>query len=226
MTEFGLLLAATEHTLQPVEIALLAEREGFDALFLGEHTHLPLAAHRYSNIGDEYKQLYDPFIALTAAAAVTERLKLGTAVTLLTEHHPITLANEIATLDRISGGRVVLGVGTGWNVAEMSHFGLAFKDRWKIARERVLAMRAIWANDEAEFHGDFVDFDPIWCCRNPCNPVARRYSSAAESIPRSSPVASSSSATVGFRSTAVTSSTSPCVPCATRRNARRASSIR
>jgi probable F420-dependent oxidoreductase len=167
MTEFGVLLAATEHTLQPVEIALLAEAAGFDALFVGEHTHLPLAEHRYSNIGDEYKQLYDPFVFLTAAAAVTDRLVLGTAVTLLTEHHPITLANEIATLDRIANGRVVLGIGTGWNVAEMTNFGLDFKDRWAIARERVLAMRAIWTNDVAEFHGRFVDFDPIWCWPKP-----------------------------------------------------------
>jgi probable F420-dependent oxidoreductase len=167
MTEFGLLLAATEHTLQPVEIARLAESAGFDALFVGEHTHLPLAEHRYSNIGDEYKQLYDPFVFLTAAAAVTERLVLGTAVTLLTEHHPITLANEIATLDRISNGRVVLGIGTGWNVVEMNNFGLDFKDRWAIARERVLAMRSIWTNDVAEFHGRFVDFDPIWCWPKP-----------------------------------------------------------
>ena len=167
MTEFGVLLAATEHTLQPVEIAQLAEAEGFDALFVGEHTHLPLAEHRYSNIGDEYKQLYDPFIFLTAAAAVTERLVLGTAVTLLTEHHPITLANEIGTLDRISNGRVVLGIGTGWNTAEMGNFGLEFKDRWAIARERVVAMREIWTHDVAEFHGRFVDFDPIWCWPKP-----------------------------------------------------------
>jgi probable F420-dependent oxidoreductase len=170
MTEFGVLLAATEHTLQPTEIARLTESEGLDALFVGEHTHLPLAEHRYSNIGDEYKQLYDPFIFLTAAAVVTERLVLGTAVTLLTEHHPITLANEVATLDRISNGRVVLGIGTGWNNAEMGNFRLAFKDRWAIARERVLAMRAIWTHDEAEFHGEFVDFDPIWCWPKPVQP--------------------------------------------------------
>ena len=170
MVEFGVLLAATEHTVQPVELARLLESAGFDALFVGEHTHLPLAEHRYSNIGDEYKQLYDPFIFLTAAAAVTERLRLGTAVTLLTEHHPITLANEVATLDRISNGRVVLGVGTGWNVAEMAHFGLAYADRWKVARERVLAMKEIWTHDEAEFHGEFVDFGPIWCWPKPVQP--------------------------------------------------------
>jgi probable F420-dependent oxidoreductase len=170
MTEFGVLLAATEHTLQPVELARLLEAEGFDALFVGEHTHLPLAEHRYSNIGDEYKQLYDPFIFLAAAAAVTERLRLGTAVTLLTEHHPITLANEIGTLDRISGGRVVLGVGTGWNVGEMAHFGIPYADRWGVGRERVLAMKEIWTNDVAEFHGKFVDFGPIWCWPKPVQP--------------------------------------------------------
>ena len=168
MIEFGLMLASTQDTLQPVELARFAEERGFDALFMGEHTHLPTAPHRYGDaISDDYKKFYDPFISLSLAAAVTERLKLGTAVCLLTEHHPITLAKAVATLDHTSGGRVILGVGTGWNDAEMENYGILFKERWAVAEERILAMQAIWTQDEAEFHGKYVDFDPLWCWPKP-----------------------------------------------------------
>jgi len=168
MIEFGLMLASTQDTLQPVELARFAEERGFDALFMGEHTHLPMAPHRYGDaISDDYKKFYDPFISLSLAAAVTERLKLGTAVCLLTEHHPITLAKAVATLDHTSGGRVILGVGTGWNDAEMENYGILFRERWAVAEERILAMQAIWTHDEAEFHGKYVDFDPLWCWPKP-----------------------------------------------------------
>ena len=168
MIEFGLMLASTQDTLQPVELARFAEERGFDALFMGEHTHLPMAPHRYGDaISDDYKKFYDPFISLSLAAAVTERLKLGTAVCLLTEHHPITLAKAVATLDHTSGGRVILGVGTGWNDAEMENYGILFRERWAVAEERILAMQTIWTHDEAEFHGKYVDFDPLWCWPKP-----------------------------------------------------------
>jgi probable F420-dependent oxidoreductase len=168
MIEFGLMLASTQDTLQPVELARFAEAHGFDALFMGEHTHLPTAPHRYGDaISDDYKKFYDPFISLSLAAAVTERLKLGTAVCLLTEHHPITLAKAVATLDHTSGGRVILGVGTGWNDAEMENYGILFPQRWAVAEERILAMQEIWKHDEAEFHGKYVDFDPLWCWPKP-----------------------------------------------------------
>lgn len=171
MIEFGLMLACTEDTLQPVELARFAEDRGFDALFIGEHTHLPLAPHRYGDaISDDYKKFYDPFVTLSQAAAVTERLKLGTAVCLLTEHHPITLAKTVATLDHLSGGRVILGVGTGWNDAEMENYGIRFDERWAVAEERIRAMREIWTHDEAEFHGKYVDFDPLWCWPKPVQP--------------------------------------------------------
>lgn len=171
MIEFGLMLACTEDTLQPVELARFAEDRGFDALFIGEHTHLPLAPHRYGDaISDDYKKFYDPFVTLSQAAAVTERLKLGTAVCLLTEHHPITLAKTVATLDHLSGGRVILGVGTGWNDAEMENYGIRFEERWAVAEERIRAMREIWTHDEAEFHGKYVDFDPLWCWPKPVQP--------------------------------------------------------
>lgn len=168
MPEFGLMLAMTQDTLQPVELARAAEERGFDALFLGEHSHLPTAPHRYGDaISDDYKKFYDPFVALSMAAAVTERIKLGTGVCLLTEHHPITLAKLVATLDHVSGGRVVLGVGTGWNDAEMENYGIRFPERWAVCEERIRAMRTIWREDEAEFHGEHVDFDPLWSWPKP-----------------------------------------------------------
>jgi probable F420-dependent oxidoreductase len=163
VTEFGFFSSATDQSLPAVEFAQTVEREGFDAIFVGEHSHLPVGRHRFSDNGLTlgYERFCDPFVYLTAAAAVTNRIKLGTAVTLLTEHHPITQAKTIATLDMISNGRVVLGVGTGWHVAEMANYGVAFKDRWRYAREHVLAMREIWTKDVAEFHGEFVSFDPL-----------------------------------------------------------------
>jgi len=165
---FGVATALTEDSLQPVELARWLEEKGFESLFVGEHTHLPTAPHRYGDgVSDDYKKFYDPFVALTAAATATERLKVGTAVCLVTEHHPITLAKQVATLDRISGGRVVLGLGTGWNTVELANHGVRWADRWKVARERILAMREIWTRETPEFHGDFVDFDPIWCRPKP-----------------------------------------------------------
>jgi len=171
MVEFGLIQAATQDTIQPVELARFAEDRGFDALFMGEHTHLPTAPHRYGDaISDDYKKFYDPFVSLSMAAAVTERLKLGTGVCLLTEHHPITLAKTVATLDFVSGGRVILGVGTGWNDAEMENYGIRFVDRWAVAEDRIRAMREIWKQDIAEYHGEYVDFAPLWCWPKPVSP--------------------------------------------------------
>ena len=165
---FGIATALTEDSLQPVELACWLEEKGFESLFVGEHTHLPTAPHRYGDaISDDYKKFYDPFVVLTAAASATQRLKVGTAVCLITEHHPITLAKLVATLDRISDGRVVLGVGTGWNETELANHGVRWADRWKITRERILAMREIWTQETPEFHGKFVDFDPIWCWPKP-----------------------------------------------------------
>jgi len=164
----GLATALTHESLQPAELARWLEDHGFESLFLGEHTHLPVAAHRYGDgVSEAYRKFYDPFVALTAAAAVTTRLKVGTAVCLVPEHHPISLAKRVATLDQVSGGRFLFGIGTGWNTEEIANHGVAWKDRWKVTRERVLAMRAIWSNDQAEFHGEFVDFAPIHCWPKP-----------------------------------------------------------
>ena len=115
----------------------------------------------------EYSHTHDLFVALGAAAAVTKRIKLGTGICLVVERDPIVLAKEVASLDVISNGRVILGIGGGWNAEEMENHGTDFRQRWKLVRERVLAMRAIWSNEKAEFHGEFVNFDPIWCWPKP-----------------------------------------------------------
>ncbi len=174
MPKFGLITFPTDYAMQPGELASWAEGAGFESLFVAEHTHIPTS--RISPFGggvplpDYYKQAYDPFVALTAAAAATTRLRLGTAICLVTEHNPITLAKTVATLDRISNGRVVFGIGAGWNAEEMADHGVDFKSRWKVTRERVLAMRELWNNDEAEFHGEFVDFGPSWSWPKPVQP--------------------------------------------------------
>lgn len=164
----GLATALTHESIQPAALARFLEDNGFESLFFGEHTHLPAADHRYGDgVSEAYRKFYDPFVALTAAAAVTTRLKVGTAVCLVPEHHPISLAKRVATLDQISGGRFLFGIGTGWNTVEIANHGVRWADRWKVTRERILAMREIWTRDTAEFHGEFVDFDPIWCWPKP-----------------------------------------------------------
>ena len=171
MLNFGIVTITTDTSIPTVELARWAEAHGFESLFMGAHSHIPTSRRTPfpggRSLPEVYKHFADPFIELAAAAAVTEKLKVGTSVCLITEHHPIALAKTVANLDRLSKGRFFFGIGAGWNVEEMANHGVDFKDRWKVTRERVLAMRAIWANAEAEFHGQFVDFDPIWCWPKP-----------------------------------------------------------
>jgi probable F420-dependent oxidoreductase len=117
-----------------------------------------------------YKRAYDPMVALTAAAAVTERLVVGTAVCLVAQHDPIVLGKQIACLDQVSGGRFVLGAGFGWNREEMENHGVDPDDRWTLVREKIAAMRAIWRDDEAEYHGTLVDVERSWCWPKPTSP--------------------------------------------------------
>ena len=172
MTQFGLLMFATDYAVDPQTLAKQAEMFGFESLFLPEHTHIP--ASRKSpwpggkDLPKEYWHTYDPFIALGMAASVTQNLKLGTGISLVTERDPILMAKQVATLDHLSNGRLVLGIGAGWNAEEMENHGTPFGKRWPILRERTLAMREIWQEDEAEFHGEFVDFDKIWSYPKPC----------------------------------------------------------
>lgn len=174
MADFGVLMFPTDYAIQPIPLARAAEERGFESLFFPEHTHIP--ASRLSpwpggaELPREYWCSHDPFVSLSAAAAATRTLKVGTGITLVTERDPILMAKQVASLDMISEGRVLLGVGAGWNAEEMENHGVAFASRWKVLRERILAMRQIWTEDDAEFHGEFVDFDPIWAWPKPVQP--------------------------------------------------------
>jgi probable F420-dependent oxidoreductase len=169
--EFGVSMFPTRYSIGPAELARAVEERGFESLFFPEHTHIPTSRRSPwpggADLPPEYRETLDPFLALTAAATVTERILLGTGVCLVVERDPITTAKEVATLDLLSGGRVLFGVGGGWNREEMENHGTDPKQRFAILRERVLAMKEIWTKDEAEFHGDHVDFDPIWSWPKP-----------------------------------------------------------
>jgi probable F420-dependent oxidoreductase len=169
--EHGVALFPTDYSIQPLELARLAEERDFESLWFTEHTHIPVSRETPYPGGEplppEYSHAYNPFVALSFAAAATERIKLGTGVCLVTEHDPIVLAKETASLDRLSGGRFLFGVGAGWNLEEMRNHGTDPGRRFKLMRERVEAIKEIWTKDEAEYHGEFVDFDPIWCWPKP-----------------------------------------------------------
>ncbi len=165
MIDFGVAIFPTDSAIQPAEVARAAEERGFESLFFPEHTHIPASRETPFPPGGEmppeYWHMHDPFVALAAAAAATTTIKLAFGVCLVAQRDPIITAKEVASLDLISNGRVILGIGAGWNAEELANHGVALGDRWGVTRERVLAMRAIWTQEEAEFHGRFVDFAPI-----------------------------------------------------------------
>jgi probable F420-dependent oxidoreductase len=169
--DFGAVMFPTEYAIAPDELARALEERGFESVWFPEHTHIPASRRSPWPGGGElprdYWSAYDPFVALMAAAGATRRLKLGTGICLVIERDPITTAKEVATLDRLSGGRVLFGIGGGWNAEEMENHGTAFKTRWPLLRERVLAMKEIWTKREPEFHGQFVRFDKIWADPKP-----------------------------------------------------------
>ena len=169
--DIGLALFAVDYTIAPAHVARLAEERGFESIFFPEHTHIPVSRETpYPGGGElppEYSHTHDPFVALAMAAAVTERIKLATGVCLIIQRDPITTAKEVATVDQISGGRFLFGVGAGWNREEMENHGTDYRTRFTRMRESVEAMKAIWTEDEAEYHGKIVDFDPIWCWPKP-----------------------------------------------------------
>ena len=169
--DFGVAMFPTEYAIAPDELGRALEERGFESLWVPEHTHIPASRRSpWPGGGDlprEYWSTYDPFIALGAAAAATRRLKVATGICLVIERDPITTAKEVATLDRLSGGRFLFGIGGGWNAEEMENHGTSFKTRWRLLRERVLAMKEIWTKEEAEFHGEFVNFDRIWSLPKP-----------------------------------------------------------
>ncbi len=169
--KFGVSIFPTDYSIQPVEIAKEAEARGFQSLFFPEHTHIPTNRNTPFPGGGELPKQYwhshDPFVALGACAAVTSEIRLGTGICLIIERDPITTAKEIASLDMISNGRTIIGIGAGWNREEMENHGADFKNRWAVVKEKVEAMRAIWTNEEPEYHGKYVDFDPIWSYPKP-----------------------------------------------------------
>lgn len=167
----GVIMFATDKSIQPTALARAVEERGLDGLFLPEHTHIPLDTHSPffadGKLPAPYLRTYDPFVALGACAAVTERIHLGTGICLVSQRHPISLAKEVATLDRLSNGRFIFGVGAGWNKPEIENHGVSFDTRWRVVRERILAMKTIWREDEPEFHGEFVDFNKLWSYPKP-----------------------------------------------------------
>jgi probable F420-dependent oxidoreductase len=169
--KFGLAIFPTEDGPSPADLARTAEERGYESLFFPEHTHIPAARTTPYPIGGElppeYSRTYDPFVALAAAAAATERLLIGTAICLVIERDPIITAKEVATLDHLSGGRFLFGVGAGWNVEEMQNHGTDASRRFAVMRERIEAMKAIWSEEEASYAGEHVRFERIWCWPKP-----------------------------------------------------------
>jgi probable F420-dependent oxidoreductase len=170
--QYGVTMFMTDQTMGPVELARAVEERGLHSLYVPEHTHIPVSRRTPPPTGDEqlreeYKRTLDPFVALAAAAAVTERVLIGTGICLVAQREPIVTAKAVATLDHLSGGRFVLGIGFGWNEDEIEHHGIGMKERRDVTREHVLAMRALWTDDEAEFHGERVDFSPSWSWPKP-----------------------------------------------------------
>jgi probable F420-dependent oxidoreductase len=166
---FGLIMYPTHRAMDPVSLGRAAEERGFESLFVSEHTHIPTNSRRPGTDGplDGYAHAYDPFVALSMVAATTSTLKVGTGVCLVVQRDPIITAKEVASLDHLSGGRMLFGVGAGWNREEMTNHGTHPADRMSVLSERVHAMREIWANDQASYHGRYVNFDPIWSWPKP-----------------------------------------------------------
>jgi len=169
--KYGVAIFPTDYAIRPDEVARAAEERGFDSIFFPEHTHIPTSRRspypRGGELPREYSHTIDPFVAMTMAAAATKTLKLATGICLVIERDPIVLAKEVASVDLASNGRVIFGIGGGWNAEEMENHGTAFKSRWKLLRERVEAMKELWTKEEASYHGEFVNFDPVWCWPKP-----------------------------------------------------------
>jgi probable F420-dependent oxidoreductase len=168
---FGLTIFPTDYAIAPADLGRAAEDAGFESLFFAEHTHIPAARDspnpRGGDLPEQYWHTHDPFVALATVAQATERLRLGTGICLIVERDPIVTAKAVASLDQLSGGRFEFGIGAGWNREEMRNHGTDPKRRFSIMRERVQAMKEIWTQEEASFHGEHVDFDRIWSWPKP-----------------------------------------------------------
>lgn len=169
--QIGITMFATDRSIGVPELARAAEERGFSSLFLPEHTHIPTSRGTPwpggGELPDEYRRSVDPLVALAAAATVTDRIRLGTGICLVAQREPIVTAKAVATLDMVSGGRFVLGVGYGWNHEEMADHGVDPRRRREVVREKVLAMQALWRDDEASFHGEHVNLEESWSWPKP-----------------------------------------------------------
>jgi probable F420-dependent oxidoreductase len=171
----GLFTFNTDYTIAPDRLARAAEDRGFESIWVPEHTHIPVPADGTDDVRDpaggilprEYRYMMDPFASLAAAAAVTTRIKLGTGICLVNQHHPITLAKVVSTVDQLSKGRVIFGVGAGWNKGEMADHGVRFEDRWQQTNERVEAIKALWTQEKPSFRGKYVEFTTSWLYPKP-----------------------------------------------------------
>jgi probable F420-dependent oxidoreductase len=163
--QFGAAMFFTDYSMGAAELARALEARGFESVWAPEHSHIPTSRRSpYQGGGDlpkQYCDVMDPFVSLAAAAAVTKTIRLGTGVCLITQRDPIQTAKLVASLDQVSGGRFLFGIGGGWNAEEMEDHGTVFKTRFKLMRERVEAMKEIWTKDTAEYHGEMVDFAPM-----------------------------------------------------------------
>ena len=167
----GVVYFPTDYGIDVRELAQAVEARGYESLFFPEHTHIPTSRRTPFPSGGElperYKHSHDPFVALSFAAAATRKLVLGTGICLIPQRDPIVTAKCVASLDQLSGGRFVFGIGGGWNVDEMENHGARYETRFQLLRERVLAMKALWTEEVAQFHGKMVSFDPVWLYPKP-----------------------------------------------------------
>jgi probable F420-dependent oxidoreductase len=169
--QFGASMFFTDYSMAPAALAVALEERGFESVWAAEHSHIPVSRRTpFAGGGELPKQYYDamdPFVVLTAAAMATKTLKVGTGVCLVNQRDPIQTAKLVASIDQVSGGRFLFGIGNGWNQDEMENHGTVFRTRHKLVRERIEAMKAIWTETKAEYHGEFVNFDPMMAWPKP-----------------------------------------------------------
>ena len=169
--KYGVAIFPTDYSIHPTALGTALEERGFESLWVAEHSHIPVSRRTPWPGGGELPKMYydamDPFVTLAMAGAVTKKLRLGTGICLVVQRDPIQTAKEVASLDVTTGGRVLFGVGGGWNEEEMNNHGTQLSGRWKLLRERIEAMKAIWTQKEASYHGEHVRFDPIYAWPKP-----------------------------------------------------------